>query len=434
MVKIKKSVITPNILLGVLGLVFTAVLMLLSTAVCVQKDNDEHNHVHLMNFESIQTSATGPDIIHSSHHDDQTSEGISNNDVSKEGRQDGSRSEISDKKTTTYNINTTDNSRFSSKTNIKSIADGYDYSDSASGEKKIRVSYVFLTHEGLPLWDVWEEFFSTCYEGTYDVIAHIQHMLTIKSKVPIYQMPDDMVVKGAMRFNFNMVKATFRLYRVALERACGVSNIDNCTPDSLPDFIHLASDSCAPIMTCRDLNRYLQHKTGNSFVEEQNRWYTYVKSSQWVTLTGMDVLKLLENEHTLEQEWKDFAEINNGLAPDEWVIATELHKWGSKTHKRVLTFAGWPHMKWFVQSIAENRLQMFQQGDRSHPFVFDNSRLMRYALDNLTDYPFIRKVEGKVAKRVIMRRLVAANTRIRTEKVRAQAKEQVEVFFRNKKL
>merc|ERR1719424_572011 len=120
----------------------------------------------------------------------------------------------------------------------------------------------FLTRDTLPLFDkVWSSFFEGCNGRTAVPIVHMQAdpesddgaaiRHDMAKRIEPYGgaiVPHDKTVYGEMRFSFNMVSGMFALARTASKH--------KAPNGRLPDWIHFASERCAPIRPCPALQRF----------------------------------------------------------------------------------------------------------------------------------------------------------------------------------
>ncbi|KNC87673.1 hypothetical protein SARC_00244 [Sphaeroforma arctica JP610] len=279
---------------------------------------------------------------------------------------------------------------------------------SAHTSRPARISYVFLTHDSLPLWDVWTEYFRTCTEGSYDIVVHSQLPMTVLGGPEVHYVARSQILHGPLRFSVNMLHASFHLYRSALERGCGVDDALDCEESQLPDFIQLLSDSCAPIMTCHDVHAYTGDYRGASFVEaERNPYNGLLKGSQWIALTGTHALELVRNEDRIVDKWDGWG----GGAPDEYAIPDIMQELKLPIHHRVLTFAVFKidsTYRWFIRLAKKRKVRLAQIGDYSHPSTFQSTKsvaLMMWALQGNNTMAFARKVEPGPASDYIIETL-----------------------------
>ena len=124
-------------------------------------------------------------------------------------------------------------------------------------------------------------------------------------------VPHEKTVYGEMRFSFNMVSGMFALARTASKH--------RAPNGRLPDWIHFASERCAPIRPCPALQRFLDDSQGVNHLESSpatsvgvqmvaqtnvpEEFQPLTMSSQWATLWLPDVMQLTEIEDELREKW-----------------------------------------------------------------------------------------------------------------------------------
>lgn len=233
----------------------------------------------------------------------------------------------------------------------------------------------FLTRGDLPLFEkVWGPFFSHCNGNSAMPIVHTQanpsddkeatarHALAKRlEKYGGVVVPHDQSVYGEMRFSFNMVSAMFSLVRVASKQ--------KAPNGKYADWIHFASERCAPIRPCAALQYYLDSNPGISHLEASPstsvgvqridqagvpaEFKPLVMSSQWGTLWMKDAIKLADDEDRLSKKWGPKSHpapvyginINPRIfvygAPDEWLWHTELAQVNATVKAPGLTNVYW---------------------------------------------------------------------------------------------
>lgn len=194
------------------------------------------------------------------------------------------------------------------------------------------VAYLFLAKDGLPLSDVWAEYFAGCEAGS--VVTHIH---TEADAPPAWKEMGlethvlHQPVRGKMRFNYKFVEAMLRLWSSGLhERAP-----NGC----VPRWHQLVSDSCAPLRSCREVHDALAKRPGVSMLEAvrcaegdmecSNRkpagWpvgdkkeMTFWKGSQWSTLWHTHAQMLVSVAPEQEHIWQ------KAYVPDEHFVVNNL--------------------------------------------------------------------------------------------------------------
>ena len=183
----------------------------------------------------------------------------------------------------------------------------------------------FLTRDTLPLFDkVWSSFFEGCNGRAAVPIVHMQAdpesedgaavRHDMAKRIEPYGgaiVPHEKTVYGEMRFSFNMVSGMFALARTAAKH--------RAPNGRLPDWIHFASERCAPIRPCPALQRFLDDSQGVNHLESSpatsvgvqmvaqtnvpEEFQPLTMSSQWATLWLPDVMQLTEIEDELREKW-----------------------------------------------------------------------------------------------------------------------------------
>ena len=123
------------------------------------------------------------------------------------------------------------------------------------------VAFAFLARDGLPLWPAWERFLAGCASGSYTVHVHAQRDSCCEDALgPVggVQLPPNETEHGDLRFRWALVRAQFALFR----RAARTRAPNGC----VPRWVHTASDSCAPMVTCAALQRELTRNPGASYI------------------------------------------------------------------------------------------------------------------------------------------------------------------------
>ena len=211
------------------------------------------------------------------------------------------------------------------------------------------VAYGFLTRGTFPLWPLWEKYFQSCAAGARGVAS--SHM-NAGSAVPIfhsqeatahetlrqqsaafngYVLPVEETIQGQPRFSWKMVAMMLAVYRAA-DR---ITAPNGCTPQ----WIHMASESDAPVVACPVVHLELAMHPGTSRIQ----YYDKMEHSQWVTLWAADAMSISgtpAHEALIKKYWEPrFEEGKPGIrvaniigghdaftvsAPDEVVIGWEL--------------------------------------------------------------------------------------------------------------
>ncbi len=226
-------------------------------------------------------------------------------------------------------------------------------------ETSTTIAIGFLTRGDLPLFEnVWGTFFRGCNGRAAVPIVHSQAATdgeggrtrrALSLAVEKYGgllVPSDKTVFGEMRFSFNMVKGMFALVHTASTHAAPNGRI--------ADWIHFASERCAPVRPCPALQRFLDKTPGVNHLESSpstsvgvqkipeetvpDEFRPLTMTSQWATLWMQDALALARDEDRLREKWAPRSHpapqygigISQSVfvygAPDEWMWHTELAK------------------------------------------------------------------------------------------------------------
>ena len=233
----------------------------------------------------------------------------------------------------------------------------------------------FLTRDTLPLFDkVWSSFFEGCNGRAAVPIVHMQAdpesedgaavRHDMAKRIEPYGgaiVPHEKTVYGEMRFSFNMVSGMFALARTAAKH--------RAPNGRLPDWIHFASERCAPIRPCPALQRFLDDSQGVNHLESSpatsvgvqmvaqtnvpEEFQPLTMSSQWATLWLPDVMQLTEIEDELREKWGPRShpapiygiQVSESVfvygAPDEWLWHTELSRLNKTLQSPGLTNVYW---------------------------------------------------------------------------------------------
>jgi len=164
------------------------------------------------------------------------------------------------------------------------------------------VAYVFLVVDSIPLASVWSKYFGSCPKGSHTVLVHAQNQNAQLSKhvhsMGAKQIDPKQVVAGDLRFNFSMVQAELNLYE-------GVRRDGNAPNGCKPRWIHLSSESCAPVAPCSQVHEHLKQHRYGSFVgyQVQEGPRNLGKSSQWVTLWSDHAFALAADQKAIRKFW-----------------------------------------------------------------------------------------------------------------------------------
>ena len=194
------------------------------------------------------------------------------------------------------------------------------------------VAYLFLAKDGLPLSDVWAEYFAGCEAGS--VVTHIH---TEGEAPPAWKemgLNTHLIhqpVRGKMRFNYKFVEAMLRLWSSGLHESAP----NGC----VPRWHQLVSDSCAPLRSCREVHGALAKRPGVSMLEAMrctegdmecsNRkpagWpvgdkkeLPFWKGSQWSTLWHTHAKMLVRVAPEQKHIWQ------KAYVPDEHFVVNNL--------------------------------------------------------------------------------------------------------------
>ena len=194
------------------------------------------------------------------------------------------------------------------------------------------VAYLFLAKDGLPLSDVWAEYFAGCEAGS--VVTHIH---TEGEAPPAWKEMGlnthviHQPVRGKMRFNYKFVEAMLRLWSSGLHESAP----NGC----VPRWHQLVSDSCAPLRSCREVHGALAKRPGVSMLEAMrcaegdmecsNRkpagWpvgdkkeLPFWKGSQWSTLWHTHAKMLVRVAPEQKHIWQ------KAYVPDEHFVVNNL--------------------------------------------------------------------------------------------------------------
>jgi hypothetical protein len=214
------------------------------------------------------------------------------------------------------------------------------------------VAYVFMSHRGLPMEDVWRTYFDDCPKNSYTAVLHSQQMVHPEMLPEASLVPDP--VMGNPRFKYSMVEIMLKLYREAY---------NSKTPNGCrPRWVQTLSDSCAPIRGCRENHEFLASHAGTSFVGSGDVWAFdtplgsrrrpqqwaetfWYKASQWTTL-WMDHAKLM-----LDHEAENYPIWFNTYCPDEHYIPNVLTKLGANVTRKSLTQT---HFSQGLEKLVDN--------------------------------------------------------------------------------
>ena len=135
------------------------------------------------------------------------------------------------------------------------------------------IAVAFLTRDTLPLFDkVWSSFFEGCNGRAAVPVVHMQADADSEEGAAMRHdmakliepyggaiVPHEKTIYGEMRFSFNMVAGMFALARTAAKH--------HAPNGRLPDWIHFASERCAPVRPCPALQRFLDDTPGVNHLE-----------------------------------------------------------------------------------------------------------------------------------------------------------------------
>ena len=125
------------------------------------------------------------------------------------------------------------------------------------------VAYLFtLRRERHPLPNVWSTYFKGCPAGSFTVKTHIEpESAAAKMNVSRSHFTDGKLGTSihVERFGYSIVKVRYLLMHAAVEAG-------PLPGASAPDWYLFLSDSCAPLVNCRDAHAYLASREGRSFI------------------------------------------------------------------------------------------------------------------------------------------------------------------------
>lgn len=116
-----------------------------------------------------------------------------------------------------------------------------------SASCEVTVGYAFVVKEDIPSWDAWANYFEGCPRGSFTVAVHSQAGPHARSQLAslIGHLQGELVspertVFAHLRYSFQMIRAMFRVLSLTAGQTAPFSG---CSPR----WVHLSSDSCAPI-------------------------------------------------------------------------------------------------------------------------------------------------------------------------------------------
>jgi len=236
------------------------------------------------------------------------------------------------------------------------------------------IAIAFITRGNLPLFEnVWGAFFSGCNGRAAVPIVHTQGVGDLSKSEIRHELskqvdkyggtlvPEEKTVEGEMRFSFNMVAGMFALVRTASKHRAPNGKV--------PDWIHFASERCAPLRPCPSLQRFLDStpkvnhlesspstSVGVQQIAQQNvpkEFRPLTMSSQWATLWMDDAMTLADDEDRLREKWGPRSHpapiygigVSQSVfvygAPDEWLWHTELGQLNKTRQSPGLTNVYW---------------------------------------------------------------------------------------------
>lgn len=250
-------------------------------------------------------------------------------------------------------------------------------SSETKGSSETTIAIGFLTRGDLPLFSkVWGAFFSGCHGHAAVPIVHSQAnpesdegkavRRALAKRIERYGgglVPHERTLYGDMRFSFNMVAGMLALARTAATHAAPNGRF--------ADWIHFASERCAPVRPCPALQAFLASTPGVNHLENSpstsvgvqrivqanvpEEFRPLVMSSQWATLWMKDVLQLAADEDRLRDKWgpRSHPAPTYGInvsprvfvygAPDEWLWHTELAQLNATVQAPGLTNVFWSY-------------------------------------------------------------------------------------------
>ena len=116
---------------------------------------------------------------------------------------------------------------------------------------KSGVAYAFLTHKTIVVWPVWQQYFETCPLNSFTIAVHSQSKISDPLK-GVSMIEDKNVIQGNLRFEWDMIRATFALYR----QLSSTPTKEGC----VPPWIQLLSGDSAPLMRCDRFHDSLRDK------------------------------------------------------------------------------------------------------------------------------------------------------------------------------
>lgn len=247
------------------------------------------------------------------------------------------------------------------------------------------VAYLFLLRDPAnsgevkhPLGDAWNKYFDGCDPGSYQVLVNLDSNNSSRRYGPQRQgreafgpsslMPETMHIR---RFSYSIVSAKLKLMRHARNMA------QHAGLATGPAWSLLFSDSCAPLLSCRAVHRYLAEHQARSFVQMDQcspaRLHgTDLKMEDCRSGLGWAGLNQEASERILEQEVQRAGLFSRTGIPDEFYWSTSLFidrlpAWGRQlTYMRFPEWGGGAHpFTYDATQMASTRAQALKEG-----FVF----------------------------------------------------------------
>lgn len=224
------------------------------------------------------------------------------------------------------------------------------------------VAYLFLLRGRVdnfsdhPLSEAWNRYFDGCDPGSFMIGIHLDGSGTdtrgMPSSMLAVQPPREPPMRqghfGARavlnsslqvkRFAFSIVKAKLKLLRNARDRA------REARVPAGPAWSLLFSDSCAPLLSCQAVHKYLREHSGRSFTAmsrtcEQGRLHdTKLKLHDCRASLGWIGLYREASQHILDREERNAPFFVRTGIPDEFYWSTILNLEGLPSWNRHLTY------------------------------------------------------------------------------------------------
>ena len=158
-----------------------------------------------------------------------------------------------------------------------------------------------MTRRDITVRPVWEEYFKTCPTGSFTIGIHSQNN-EINPLSGSTVIDKDHVIHGNLRFSWNMIKATFTLYRL-------LSTLTT-TQGFVPPHIQLLSGDSAPLTRCDRFHANLSRKNHSILEWAGGNVYNKLlgtninKIKQWSTLLTWHADVLQKREHEIRMRWR----------------------------------------------------------------------------------------------------------------------------------